>query len=99
MIEREAREFHDQFEAVYDDNSGELAAIEKLCDDTGLKTSLDPIPTSIEKQRRIQAHKRVMITAFITSSLFLACYIVYHAQVGSVPFQRHGFARRPVGDR
>ena len=34
-----------------------------------------------------------MIAAFITSSAFLVCYIVYHAQVGSVPFTRHGFVR------
>jgi uncharacterized membrane protein YozB (DUF420 family) len=34
-----------------------------------------------------------MIAAFSTSSLFLVCYLVYHAQVGSVPFPRHGFVR------
>ena len=42
---------------------------------------------------RRDAHRRVMIAAFTTSSLFLACYIVYHVQVGSVPFPRHGFVR------
>jgi uncharacterized membrane protein YozB (DUF420 family) len=40
-----------------------------------------------------EQHRRVMIAAFITSSLFLTCYLVYHAQVGSVPFPRHGFVR------
>jgi uncharacterized membrane protein YozB (DUF420 family) len=34
-----------------------------------------------------------MIAAFTTSSLFLICYIAYHAQVGSVPFTRQGFVR------
>ena len=34
-----------------------------------------------------------MIAAFITSSLFLICYVVYHAQVGSVRFTRQGFVR------
>ena len=34
-----------------------------------------------------------MIAAFATSSLFLVCYLVYHAQVGSVPFTRQGFVR------
>ena len=34
-----------------------------------------------------------MIAAFATSSLFLVCYVVYHAQVGSVPFTRQGFVR------
>jgi putative membrane protein len=44
-------------------------------------------------KRRIDAHRRVMIAAFTTSSLFLICYVVYHAQVGSVPFTRQGFVR------
>ena len=34
-----------------------------------------------------------MIAAFSTSCLFLICYVVYHAQVGSVPFTRQGFVR------
>jgi uncharacterized membrane protein YozB (DUF420 family) len=34
-----------------------------------------------------------MIAAFVTSSLFLVCYIVYHAQVGSVRFTRQGVVR------
>jgi putative membrane protein len=45
------------------------------------------------RQRRIDAHRRTMIAAFVTSSLFLVCYIVYHAQVGSVRFVRQGFVR------
>src|SRR5437870_4370583 len=43
--------------------------------------------------RRFDAHRRVMIAAFTTSSLFLISYVVYHAQVGSVPFTRQGFVR------
>jgi uncharacterized membrane protein YozB (DUF420 family) len=42
---------------------------------------------------RLAQHRRVMIAAFTTSSLFLVCYIVYHAQVGSVRFTRQGFVR------
>ena len=34
-----------------------------------------------------------MLTAFATSSLFLLCYVIYHAQVGSVRFTREGFVR------
>ena len=34
-----------------------------------------------------------MLAAFATSSLFLVCYLVYHAQVGSVPFTRQGLVR------
>jgi uncharacterized membrane protein YozB (DUF420 family) len=45
------------------------------------------------RARRIAQHRAVMIAAFTTSSLFLACYLVYHAQVGAVPFTRHGFVR------
>jgi uncharacterized membrane protein YozB (DUF420 family) len=45
------------------------------------------------RQRRIDAHRRTMIAAFVTSSLFLICYVVYHAQVGSVRFTRQGFVR------
>lgn len=51
-IEREDKEFHDQFDRVYDDNLGELRAIEKLADDIGVHTSLDPLPRSIEAERR-----------------------------------------------
>ena len=43
--------------------------------------------------RRIELHRRFMIAAFAASSLFLVCYVVYHAQVGSVPFPRQGFVR------
>jgi uncharacterized membrane protein YozB (DUF420 family) len=42
------------------------------------------------RQRRIAQHRAAMLTAFATSTAFLICYLVYHAQVGSVPFQKHG---------
>jgi uncharacterized membrane protein YozB (DUF420 family) len=45
------------------------------------------------QRRRVELHRKVMIAAFATSSLFLICYVVYHAQVGSVPFPRQGFVR------
>jgi uncharacterized membrane protein YozB (DUF420 family) len=45
------------------------------------------------RARRIEQHRRVMIAAFATSSLFLICYLVYHARVGSVAFTRQGFVR------
>lgn len=45
------------------------------------------------KARRIQAHKRTMLSAFATSTLFLASYVAYHAQVGSKPFPGTGIAR------
>jgi uncharacterized membrane protein YozB (DUF420 family) len=42
---------------------------------------------------RIAQHRRVMLAAFVTSSLFLVSYLVYHAQVGSVRFTRQGIVR------
>ena len=48
------------------------------------------------RRRRIDQHRRVMQTAFATSCLFLVCYLVYHAQVGSVPFHHEGSTLRTV---
>jgi uncharacterized membrane protein YozB (DUF420 family) len=48
---------------------------------------------ALMRAHRIELHRRVMIAAFITSSLFLVCYVTYHAQVGSVRFTRGGFVR------
>ena len=45
------------------------------------------------RARRIAWHRRFMIAASVVSSLFLICYVVYHAQVGSVRFTRQGFVR------
>ena len=45
------------------------------------------------RARRVELHRKVMIAAFVASSLFLVCYVIYHAQVGSVRFTRHGFVR------
>ena len=41
---------------------------------------------------RIDAHRRCMLAAFATSTLFLVSYLVYHYHVGSVPLH-------PPGDR
>src|SRR5678809_1160825 len=45
------------------------------------------------RARRIEQHRLCMIAAFTMSSLFLVCYVIYHAQVGSVRFTRQGFVR------
>ena len=42
------------------------------------------------RRRRIDAHRRCMLAAFATSTLFLVSYLVYHYNVGSVPFTRQG---------
>ena len=44
-------------------------------------------------QKHIAAHRASMIAALVTSSLFLACYLYYHAHVGSVHFPGTGFWR------
>ena len=45
------------------------------------------------RRGRIEAHRRAMLAAVASSTLFLACYLVYHAQVGSVRFQGQGAIR------
>ena len=45
------------------------------------------------KSRNIKAHKACMLSAFASSMLFLASYLVYHYQVGSVPFKGQGGIR------
>lgn len=42
------------------------------------------------RRKQIDRHRKVMLAAFVTSSLFLICYLVYHAQVGSVHFPGTG---------
>ncbi|MGH9657453.1 MAG: DUF420 domain-containing protein [Bryobacteraceae bacterium] len=45
------------------------------------------------RRGRREAHKKAMLAAFAASTLFLACYLVYHFQVGSVPFAGTGAIR------
>jgi putative membrane protein len=45
------------------------------------------------KSKNIKAHKACMLAAFASSSLFLISYLVYHYQVGSVPFKGQGAIR------
>lgn len=42
---------------------------------------------------RIAQHRRTMLTAFGTSVLFLISYVIYHLQVGSVPYTGTGWLR------
>ena len=48
---------------------------------------------SFLKNRRIEAHKRTMISAFVVSCVFLVFYLVYHYNVGSVKFDKPGWVR------
>lgn len=45
------------------------------------------------RRRRMRAHRAAMLSALVCSVAFLASYLVYHAQVGSVRFQGTGAIR------
>jgi len=45
------------------------------------------------RRKNIAAHRRVMLAAFATSSVFLVCYLIYHFNVGSVRFPHEGVIR------
>jgi putative membrane protein len=46
----------------------------------------------IKRQNR-PAHKKLMISAMISSALFLTSYLIYHYHVGSVPYHRYDWTR------
>ncbi len=48
---------------------------------------------SVKKLGRPDWHERLMLTAIGASAAFLAVYLYYHAQVGSVPYPRHDWTR------
>ncbi len=43
--------------------------------------------------KKVEAHKRFMVSAFVVSTLFLISYLVYHFNVGSVGFTGTGWIR------
>ena len=45
------------------------------------------------RRRRVAAHRACMLAALVTSSLFLASYLYYHAHVGSVHYTGEGWLR------
>ena len=45
------------------------------------------------RQKRRDAHRACMLAALTASAAFLASYLVYHYNVGSVPFQKQGGIR------
>ena len=59
----------------------------------GASTVLLLIGHRFIKKGRMPAHRATMITAVITSTLFLTSYLYYHAHVGSVHFQGTGWSR------
>jgi uncharacterized membrane protein YozB (DUF420 family) len=45
------------------------------------------------KRRRIETHRRLMLSACVVSALFLTSYVIYHWHVGSKPFPGTGWIR------
>ncbi len=45
------------------------------------------------RSKKVAAHRICMLAAVATSTLFLISYLVYHYQVGSVPFKGLGWIR------
>ncbi len=45
------------------------------------------------RKKKYKVHMRFMLTAFITSSLFLISYLIYHNYAGDTPFPGQGFIR------
>ena len=45
------------------------------------------------RQGNMTAHKKIMISAFVVSSVFLVSYLIYHAHAGSTKFLGTGFIR------
>lgn len=59
----------------------------------GTSAVLLTIGHSLIRRKLVAAHRRVMISAFAVSSLFLVSYLYYHAHVGSVRFLGTGWIR------
>ncbi len=45
------------------------------------------------RRGQVRAHRLIMLAALSTSAAFLASYLYYHAHVGHVHFQGHGWSR------
>lgn len=45
------------------------------------------------RKKKYKIHMRFMLSAFITSSLFLVSYLIYHHYAGDTPFPGQGYIR------
>jgi uncharacterized membrane protein YozB (DUF420 family) len=59
----------------------------------GISTLLLVTGWVLIKRGERQKHRACMIGALAVSALFLTSYVIYHAQVGSVPFTGTGWIR------
>lgn len=48
---------------------------------------------AIKKKKDKTLHRNLMISALIFSGIFLTCYLIYHAHVGSKPFPDLGWIK------
>jgi len=59
----------------------------------GIAATLLVIGYVLIRRGQVAHHRRVMIAAFVASTLFLVSYLIYHANVGSRPFPGRGAVR------
>ena len=59
----------------------------------GTSATLLAVGFYLIRQKKVRAHQICMLSAFATSALFLLSYLVYHLQVGSIPFTGQGLIR------
>ena len=45
------------------------------------------------RRKKVDLHKAYMVSAFVTSTLFLVSYLIYHYHAGSKPFPGEGWTR------
>ena len=48
---------------------------------------------SLIRAGKREQHKKTMVAAFTVSTVFLVSYLIYHANVGAVYFEKTGFIR------
>jgi uncharacterized membrane protein YozB (DUF420 family) len=58
-----------------------------------LSTALLIVGWALIRSKRIEQHRLCMLAAVTVSTAFLVSYLIYHWQVGSVPFTRQGMVR------
>jgi len=83
----------------FNEGGGDPEAVARL---PAVNASLNALSTvflvsgfAMIRRRRIEAHRRFMIAAFASSTLFLVSYVIYHSLHGDTPFQGQG-PIRPV---
>jgi putative membrane protein len=83
-----------------DADAGYLPALISITDLPTLNAALNSLSAVflftgylLIRSKNQDAHRACMLIAFACSILFLVSYLIYHYQVGSVPFKRQGWIR------